>query len=161
VNYRAPSLRTLFAIAAAALLVSALMTFSRPVEMLVDGEHIESDVSPVTADVGRVFVPLRAVADAVGAQTFLDPKDGRILVVRGGQSLRLTAGDVHAKINGVPLTFERAPFRVRGRVMIELAPVAGALGVRVRYDPRAARFDVLTSGIGQASVPSGATGQTQ
>ena len=160
-TYRAPSPRTLFAIATAALLVSAVMTFSRPVEMLVDGEHIESDVSPVTSDVGRVFVPLRAVADAVGARTSLDPKDGRILIVRGGQSLRLMVGDVHAKINGLPLTLERAPFRVRGRVMIELAPVAGALGVRVRYDARAARVDVLTSGIGQTNVPSGATGQTQ
>jgi hypothetical protein len=161
VTYRPPSPRTLFTVAVAALLVSAVMTFSRPVEMLVDGEHIESDVSPVTTEVGRVFVPLRAVADAVGAQTSLDPKNGRILVVRGGQSLRLTVGDVHATINGLPLTFERAPFRVRGRVMIELAPVAGALGVRVRYDPRAARVDVLTSGIGQANVPSEASGQTQ
>ena len=128
--------------------------------MMVDGERVESDVPPVTATSDRVFVPLRSLADALGAQTDIDAQTGRIDVVRGNQSLRVRVGDPHATLNGMPLTLKHPPFRVRGRVMISLKTVAAAFGVRVSYDPRTQRIDVLTPGIGQAATPSGAE-QTQ
>jgi hypothetical protein len=128
--------------------------------MMVDGERVESDVPPVTVTSDKVFVPLRSLADALGAQTDLDDKTGRIDVVRGNQSLRVRVGDAHATLNGMPLTLKHAPFRVRGRVMISLKTVATAFGVRVSYDPRTQRIDVLTPGIGEANTPSG-TAQTQ
>ena len=123
--------------------------------MMVDGERVESDVPPVTVTSDKVFVPLRSLADALGAQTDLDEKTGRIDVVRGNQSLRVRVGDPHATLNGMPLTLKHPPFRVRGRVMISLKTVAVAFGVRVSYDPRTQRIDVLTPGIGQASTPNG------
>lgn len=122
--------------------------------MMVDGQRVETDVPPVTtATSDKVFVPLRSLADALGAQTDLDEK-GHINVVRGGQSLRIRVGDKHATLNGMPLTLKHPPFRVRGRVMISLKTVAAAFGVRVSYDPRTQRIDVLTPGIGQAGAPS-------
>jgi hypothetical protein len=158
--YRAPSWRTIAVTGVAALLASAVLAFSRPVEMMVDGERVESDVPPVTASSAKVFVPLRTIADALGAETVVDEKTGRIDVVRGNQSLRLKVGDEHATLNGMPLTLKHAPFRVRGRVMISLKVVASAFGVRVNYDPRTARIDVLTPGIGQANTPTGTTNET-
>jgi hypothetical protein len=128
--------------------------------MMVDGERVESDVPPVTTTADKVFVPLRTLADALGAQTDLDEKTGRIDVERGNQSLRVRVGDIHATLNGMPLTLKHPPFRVRGRVMISLKTVAAAFGVRVSYDPRTQRIDVLTPGIGQATTPGGAE-QTQ
>jgi hypothetical protein len=124
--------------------------------MVVDGDRIDSDVPPVTTSVGRIFVPLRSIADALGARTEPGEGDSRIDIVRGNQSLRLKVGDTHATVNGMPLTLDHAPFRVRGRVMIELNAVAGAFDVRAKYDPRTARIEVLTPGIGQASVPKAA-----
>lgn len=143
-----------------AIVASALLAFSRPAIMMVDGERVESDVPPVTATSDRVFVPLRSLADALGAQTDIDAQTGRIDVVRGNQSLRVRVGDPHATLNGMPLTLKHPPFRVRGRVMISLKTVAAAFGVRVSYDPRTQRIDVLTPGIGQAATPSSAE-QTQ
>ena len=153
-KYRAPSFRTLGTVATAALAVSALLVFARPVEMLVDGERIESDVPPVTTASDKVFVPLRTIADALGAQTVVAGRD-RIDVIRGTQSLRVHVGDSRATIDGVAVTLKHAPFRVRGRVMVELHAVASAFNVRASYDPRGARVEVLTPGIGQAiSAPS-------
>jgi hypothetical protein len=160
VNYRTPSLRTLAIVAAVALLGSALLAFSRPVDMMVDGERVESDVPPVTA-VNRIFVPVRSIADALGAQTLPGDGDGKVDVVRGNQSLRLKVGDTRATVNGMPLTLKHAPFRVRGRIMVELKAVAGAFDVRTSYDPRTARIDVLTPGIGQAAAPPGSGVPTQ
>ncbi len=71
--------------------------------------------------------------------------------------MRLKVGDTRATVNGMPLTLKHAPFRVRGRVMVELKAVASAFNVRATYDSRTARIDVLTAGIGQAAVPKTTT----
>jgi len=132
-----------------AFVTSAALAFSRPTEMLVNGMRVDSDVQPVTTASKRAYVPLRTLADALGAETQVDDKTGKIAVVLGNTSLRLRVGDTHATLNGMPLTFKHAPFRVRGRVMISLDAVARALNVRARYDSRNARIEVVTPGIGE------------
>ncbi len=141
--------RALAFMAVLAFIVSAALAFSRPTVMLVNGQRVDSDVAPVTTANARAFVPLRSIADALGAETQVDGKTGNIAVVLGRQSLRLRVGDTHATLNGMPLTLKHAPFRVRGRVMISLDSVARALNVRARYDPRTARIEVVTPGIGE------------
>jgi N-acetylmuramoyl-L-alanine amidase len=140
--------RGLALIAVVAFVTSAALAFSRPTEMLVNGQRVDSDVQPVTAS-SRAYVPLRTLADALGAETQVDGKTGDVAVVLGNTSLRLRVGDTHATLNGMPLTFRHAPFRVRGRVMISLDQVARALNVRARYDSRNARIEVVTPGIGE------------
>ena len=44
--------------------------------MLVDGERVDSDVPPVTTASEKAFVPLRSIADALGAETEVDAKTG-------------------------------------------------------------------------------------
>ena len=141
------------------LTLIAVAAFSRPIVMLVDGERVDSDVAPVTTVSDKTFVPLRSIADALGAETEVDGKTGVVDVALGGQSLRLRVGDTHATLNGMPLTLKHAPFRVRGRVMISLDAVARALNVRVHYDWRNARIYVMTPGIGEAPNPTGAAPQ--
>jgi hypothetical protein len=147
--YRRPTLQTMVLTIVVATAASALFAFSRPVEMLVDGTRVESDVPPVTTTADKVYVPLRSVSDALGAETTVE--GDRVYVSRDGQSLRLRIGDVHATVNGMPLTLKQAPFRVRGRVMIGLKSFAHAFGVQAYYDPRTARIDVVTPGLGNAS----------
>lgn len=151
-TYRPPSARTLVATALVALIAAALLALARPVEMVVDGERVETDVPPVTAR--TVFVPVRPLGRALGARTELDAKSGRVLVTRGNQSLRLRLGDAHGTLNGMPVTLKQAPFRVRGRVMVPLKLVADAFGVRATYNPRAARIDVTTP-LGTTFGPAG------
>jgi uncharacterized membrane protein YqiK len=154
VSYRAPNWRTIVITAVAALLAAALLAFSRPVEILVDGRRVDSDVAPVTTVSDKVFVPLRSFARALGASTRVDEKTGRVEVVRGAQSLRIKIADTHASVNGVAVILKHAPFRVRGRVMIGLSVVADAFGVRVRYDPRTARVEAITPRTAPSPAPS-------
>lgn len=160
-TYRAPGRRTLLVTGIVALLASALIAFSRPVVMIVDGERVETDVPPVTAARDRVFVPLRSLADAIGAETVVDATGQRIEVIRGAQTLRLRVGDPHATLDGMPLTLHHPPFRVRGRVMIPLNVIASAFNVHATYDARSARIDVLTPGIGRAAEPQAPIDSTQ
>ena len=72
--YAALGWRELAAVAAAGLGIAALLAFSRPIVVLVDGERVESDVAPVTTASDRAYVPLRSIADALGAETEADAK---------------------------------------------------------------------------------------
>jgi hypothetical protein len=152
VNRRLPAARTLLAVTIVAFVAAAWLAFARPVEMLVDGDRIESDVPPIATVSDRVFVPLRTVADALGAQVSVEGKN-RVDVVRGRQSLRVRVGDSRATIDGAAVTLSHPPFRVRGRVMIEVRAVASAFGVKARYDSTRGRVDLLTPGIGEAIEP--------
>ena len=142
--------RAIVMVAIVALFVSAFLAFSRPVEMLVDGERVDSDVPPVTTETDRAYVPLRSIADALGAEMQTVAKDEKIYVTLGGETLSLRIGDRRAFVNGMPLTLRRAPFVVRGRVMVALDAVARSLKVRAKYDARAAKIEVNTPGIGMA-----------
>ena len=161
-TYRALDWRSLLFVAAVALIASALVAFARPVIMTVDGQRIESDVPPVTIPAtNRIFVPLRTMADALGAETALDEKTGRIDVTRGRELLRLQLGDKHAALDGMPMTLKTAPFLVRGRIMIDANALGRAFGVRVTYDPRTSRIDVITPGVGDATTSAASQEQAQ
>lgn len=143
--YRAPAWQTVALTAIVALAVSALLTFSRPAEVFVDGQKVETEVPPVTVSADKVFVPLRSIADALGARTELDEPTGRIYVIRANQSLRMKLGDRAATLNGMPMTLGHEPFRVRGHVMIGLSSIARVFSVRATYDPRSGRINVVTA----------------
>lgn len=143
--------KTLSVTAAIALAVSAVLAFSRPVELRVDGQRVVTDVAPVTQD-QEAFVPLRAIAEALGAETHFDDKGNQIEVLRGDQTLRIRVGSTKATLNGQPMTFKYAPFRVRNRVMIGLHGISRAFGVKTRYDRRTARIDVDTPGVIEAGA---------
>lgn len=147
-----PRLITLSITAAIALAVAVGLSLSRPVDVVVDGQHVLSDVAPVTTAANKVYVPLRAVADALGAETRYDAASDTIVVVRGEQQLRLRVGDTHAKLDGMPMTLKAAPFRVRGRVMVNMKAIARAFGMHVTYNPRTARIEMNTPGIIEAGA---------
>lgn len=145
-KYQAPSKPTLIATAVFALAASLTFAYSNPVEMRVDGQPVLSDVPPVTSK-GAVYVPLRPVGDALGAETHYERKSGDVIVARGDRVLRFKVGSTHAKLNGMPMTLHQAPFRVRGRVMVSLRAVQQAFGVRVKFDKMTARVEVDTPGV--------------
>lgn len=150
-RYHKPSKFTLVATLVLALFGSATFAFSKPVEVRVDGQPVISDVPPVTTSKG-VFVPLRPVSEALGAETKYEHKSGDVVITRGDQTLHLKVGSTRAKINGMPVTLKHAPFRVRGRVMVSLHAVQQVFGVRVKFDKMTARVDLNTPGVSEAAT---------
>ncbi len=146
-----PSWTSLAATAVIALAASLTLSFSHPVEVRVDGQRLISDVPPVSTTPGRIYVALRPLDDALGATTKFDRQSGWIAVIRGDQTLKLHIGDSHATLNGMPMTLKHAPFRVRGRVMVNVKTLARAFGVHVTYNTRTARIDVQTPGVIQSA----------
>ena len=152
-RYRAPGWTTLAVTAALAIAASVSYTLAKPIEVRIDGQPMVTDVPPVRTSSEAVFVPLRPLSDALGAETRYDEKSGEIFLTRGDQLLHLKIGDLHATLNGMPMTLLHAPFRVRGRAMIGLRSVQRAFGVRVKFDKAASRVDVNTLGTAVSASP--------
>jgi hypothetical protein len=138
-----------------ALVASLSLALSTPASISVDGQRVASDVAPVTTLSGA-YLPLRAVADAAGAQTSFDTADGQIIVRRGTDVLVMRAGTTAARMNGRPVTLAHAPFTVHGRTMVASATIASTLGSTVRYDAKHDRVIVRTPGV----VVAGAADET-
>jgi hypothetical protein len=160
-SYKPPTVRTLVLTAVVALFASAGLFVSRPIDVVVDGTHLDSDVPPMATG-NQVYVPVRSMANALGASTFIEPKTGKVVIIHGSDSLKLHIGNIKAQLDGMPMTLDHAPFVVRGRVMVALHTIARAFGVRTSYDAIAGRIDVMTPGIGVAPrTGANITGSTQ
>jgi hypothetical protein len=139
-----PSRNLVLATALIATIASVMMMAAQAPSLHVDGVSVSSDVPPVTSVKGEAFVPLRPVAEALGAEMSYDRKNGSIDVSHGRDRLHLRVGDRSATLNGNKLTFKSAPFAVRGRVMLSLSAVRRAFGSKVSYDPARAKIDVMS-----------------
>ena len=94
VKPRLPSLRLLLTTAATALVASLAFALSSPATISVDGQRLASDVGPVTTP-GGTYLPLRAVADASGAQTSFDGSSGAVTdAMRGPLEFRSFVTDL-------------------------------------------------------------------
>ncbi len=142
---RFPSRRTIVATTAISAFAAALTSLSHPAALRIDGQRTISDVPPVTTAKGA-YVPLRFVAESLGADTNFDAKSGTIELTRGHDTMRLRVGDRVATLNGNKMTMRNAPFAVRGRTMVSLNVIARALKTNVRYDASRAKIDVMTRG---------------
>jgi hypothetical protein len=134
-----------------ATIAAAMSSLSHPASLLIDGQRMVSDVPPVTTP-HDAYVPLRVIADSLGADTNYDPKTGSIELVHNNDTLHLRIGEKTATLNGSRITLMKAPFTVRGRAMVSLNLVARAFKTRVVYDGGHAKIDVQSPGLIEAGA---------
>jgi hypothetical protein len=151
ISPRLPSRKTVAATAVISAFAAALTSLSHPAALLVDGQSMIFDVPPVTTARGA-YLPLRAVAETLGATANYNPKTGDIDLIRAKDRMRLRVGDKLATLNGSRLVLKSAPFSVRGRTMVPLQVIAKALKTRVHYDTARAQIDVMTTGLEEAGA---------
>jgi hypothetical protein len=143
-NPRPLQLRTFVITGVLALAASTALAYSRPVTIQIDGKRVRSDVPPVTTQ-KQAYLPLRVVTSKLGARVSYDRKTRSVLVVHGGDRLKLHLGRKTALLNGQPLTLSHAPFAVRGRTMVSARTIERTLGPKVQYNPRKSTIDVVTT----------------
>jgi hypothetical protein len=136
---------------AAATLAATVLYFSRPATLEIDGQSVPTDVPPIT-HARQAFVPVRAVAEGLGAEASFDPKTGEVALVRGRDTLRMKLGEKRATLNGGPILLSQAPFSLRGRTMVASAVIERAFGSKIRYDSARAKIDVVTPGMVEADA---------
>ncbi|MGB9856240.1 MAG: stalk domain-containing protein, partial [Caldisericum exile] len=101
--------------------------------MTVNGKVVQLDAAPEIKD-GRTFLPLRAIAEAFGAQVTWVPETQGITVVLGNNQIGLQIGNNTAVVNGNVLSIV-PPYIKNGRTMVPLRVIAEGFGAQVEWDP--------------------------
>jgi Copper amine oxidase N-terminal domain len=151
-----PRAGTVLATGILAAIAAVLVYVSQPASLRIDGQKITSDVPPVTSVKGEAFVPLRVVAENLGAETNYDPKTGTIELIRTDGTLKMHLGDKMALMNGKRVELRYAPFSVRGRTMVYLGTITRAFGSHVSYDRSKRKIEVRTPGMVEAGAQENA-----
>lgn len=108
----------------------------------IDGALIQCDVPPIIEN-SRVFLPMRAAAEAMGASVVWDNASRSISVEKGSTTAYFVVGDTTYLNNGVAKESDVAPMIKDSRTMLPIRVFAESLGA----DDNAARdVQITTSG---------------
>jgi hypothetical protein len=119
------------------IVTTLVLTIGNPV-MLVDGMRTMLEAAPLIQN-ARTLVPVRAVAEALGATVTYDATLRRVDIGRYDVSLALVLGKATATLNGSVVAIDPVDARVvpviaAGRTMLPLRFVVESLGAVVTYD---------------------------
>lgn len=84
---------------------------------------------------GRTLVPVRFVAESMGAKVSWNQEKRQVTVEGEGKTLCLTLGSKVIIVDGEEQTIDAAPVQKNDRTLIPLRAVAEALGLEVAWDP--------------------------
>jgi hypothetical protein len=104
-----------------------------------NGSAVTIDVAPYIKD-SRTFLPLRAVAEALGVtdgNVMWDPATQKVTILKGSMVVQLTIGSTTMLLNGASITMDTAPEINSGRTCLPVAWVAKALGANITWDATA------------------------
>ena len=103
------------------------------VSIRLDGETVYADVPPVILD-GRTMVPLRAIAEALGAQIAWDGDSRTITLSLGETVVQLAVDDANALVDGSPVTLAVPARIIDGRTLVPLRFLGESFGSQVNWD---------------------------
>ncbi len=100
----------------------------------VDGEKVTLPGAPfVQKGTSTNYLPLRFVADTLGAQVVWNNKAKRVTVLRGDKMLELWVGNENMTVNGVRQPISVAPIVIKGSVYVPVRVISEQLGQKVDW----------------------------
>ncbi len=103
------------------------------VQLMMDGKVIAPDVLPLVKN-GRTLVPVRVIAEGLGAEVAWNQATLTATIRRDGQTVTLRLNDKTAYINGKAVRMETPPVTVQQRMLLPLRFVGEALGATVGWE---------------------------
>jgi N-acetylmuramoyl-L-alanine amidase len=103
------------------------------VKLMIEGSYREPEV-PARITEGRTFVPLRFIAENMGANVHWDSKTSGIEIMKGRNKLHLTLGSKQINVNGNKKAMDIAPYTENGRTLVPIRFISEYLGYRVGWE---------------------------
>lgn len=101
----------------------------------VNGKLIKfADQFPIILDEGYTFVPVRGVAEALGAEVDWDHENYQAIIEKNGTEIIIPIGDDYAYVDYEPYLLESPSRLVNGRTMVPLRFIAENLNCEVDWD---------------------------
>ncbi len=114
----------------------------KDVSIVVDGKQISPDVPPQIVN-DRTIVPIRFVAEALGAQVGWDNDTRTVSIKKPGVDIKLVI-DGEASNNGVPVQLDVPAILINDRTMVPLRFVSECLGCQVNWDPETRTVEIIS-----------------
>jgi len=124
-------------------LAKALVNLSPGLTVYVRGKATVFDVQPVIVE-GRTLVPIRAVAEQLGATVTWDEATKTATIMLGANKVEVTRDSTTAKVNGQPVVLQVAAAIIGGRTMLPLRFVSESLNQQVDYHAGASGSAVIS-----------------
>ncbi|MCL1809986.1 MAG: stalk domain-containing protein [Clostridiales bacterium] len=99
----------------------------------LDGRVLTLDQPPIIEN-ERTLIPIRTVAESIGADVEWDPDAKTATLDRAGTSVTLTIGSNRAEVNGASVSLDAAPVIVNGRTLLPVRFVAETFSQNVEWD---------------------------
>ncbi|CAM5780518.1 MULTISPECIES: N-acetylmuramoyl-L-alanine amidase [Brevibacillus] len=103
------------------------------VHLMIGGQAVQPDVPPII-EKGRTLVPVRVIAEGLGAKVDWNQATRTAVITRGPQTLQLTVGSKNALVNGKKVQLDTPPVMRNQRMLLPLRFVGESLGVTVGWD---------------------------
>ena len=95
---------------------------------------IGADEAPPEIKDGRTMVPIRALAEKLGADVGWDAAMRQVTLVRAGVTIVMTVDSKTAYVNGRAVEMDVAPYITNGRTLIPARYVGEFFGQKVEWD---------------------------
>jgi len=105
------------------------------VSVYVDDRQVAfPDQAPFIDENARTLVPIRFIAEQMGAEVGWDGSINLVTIVKGTAEIKLTIGEKRAQVNGAWKTFDTNAVLHNNRTMVPLRFISETLGARVEWD---------------------------
>ncbi|MHC0619274.1 alkaline phosphatase family protein [Paenibacillus sp. GCM10027628] len=121
------------AVLSLALAVPTAANASAPTQVFMNGNKLNSEVSAQNVS-GTTFVPLRAIAEALGFQVTWENEQRKITLDKADKMIQLTIGNPVVQVNGSQFTLETAPYIESGSSMLPVRFLVEQLGLQIDWD---------------------------
>lgn len=111
------------------------------ITIYVDGLLLQMDTQPQVKN-ERTMAPIRALAEALGAEVEWDPETWEVTMTRAGSTVSMTPGQATAWVDGEPVEMDVAPYADQNRTYFPVRYAAQFFGQTVTWDPAQRRVDV-------------------
>lgn len=105
----------------------------KDIQLFLDDYLLETDVPAVITN-GRTMIPIRAVAEALGADVGWEETTRQVTLTRAGTTIVMTIDSTTAMVNNVPTEMDVAPYILGGRTLLPVRYVAEFFGQKVEWE---------------------------
>ena len=102
---------------------------------LINGKTESTDV-PAKIVSDRTFLPVRFVAESLGAKVGWDGNENKVTITDGDKKIELIIGKREITVNGKTEKLDAAPFIEDSRTLVPVRFIFEALGALVTYDEK-------------------------
>ncbi|WP_248925497.1 N-acetylmuramoyl-L-alanine amidase family protein [Paenibacillus hamazuiensis] len=127
----------------------------QPIQLFLNGKQLTAEVAPRIVKEGTTIVPVRIIAEELGAKVQWDGDARKVTVKKEQTNIELSIDQPVAVVNNAKVALEAAPAIVEGNTMLPLRFVSEQLGVKVTWD-ELTRSVFLFKNAASASEPQNA-----